>query len=101
MADSFQDSDLLDFYDEARDGNFVLSVQIRNCAGMCKDDVETVVRRGAQALIVRGISSSTLFRFRRSGVQVYRAEEGPAGESLRSLRTKDLAPAAPSKKKTE
>ncbi len=92
VADRFQDSDLLDFYESADDGMFLLLVQIRNCAGTCKDDVETVVRRGAEAVVAKSMTSSTLGRFTRSGVTVYRALDGPSKNSLAALHRKALAP---------
>jgi len=91
VADSFQDSDFFDFYELAEDGRFVLYVQIRNCAGMCKDDVETVVRRGAEAVIANTITPNSLHRFTRSGVVVYRALEGRSKDSLDALSTKGLS----------
>jgi len=91
VSDSFQESDFFDFYDLAEDGKFVLFVQIRNCAGMCKDDVETVVRRGAQAVIVKSVTANTLHRLSRSGVTVYRALEGLSNDSLDALKTNSLS----------
>ena len=91
VAESFQDSDFFDFYELTEDGRFNLYVQIRNCAGMCKDDVETVVRRGAEAVIVNTITANTLHRLAISGVAVYRALEGQSNDSLNALRTKGLS----------
>ncbi len=89
VADSFQESDLFDFYDLS-DGRFVMFVQIRNCAGMCKDDVETVVRRGAQAVIANKVTPNSLHRFARAGVEVYHALGGPSHDSLETLLLKGL-----------
>ena len=90
VAASFQESDLLDIYDSGADGTWNLSTQIRNCAGTCKDTVEMVVRRGADALIVRSISTSSFYRLRRAGVTVYIADDGPASNSLDSLKNNVL-----------
>ncbi len=91
VADSFQESDLFDFYDLSDEGEYSMYVQIRNCAGMCKDDVETVVRRGAQAVIANMVTPNSLHRFSREGVEVYRALVGPSKDSLKALQTNRLA----------
>ncbi len=90
VASSFGDSDFFDFYESDDNGKFVLLVQIRNCAGMCKDDVETVVRRGAEAVVTNAITTNYLHRFTRAGVSVYRALDGPSKDSLGALQSKDL-----------
>ena len=90
VANSFQESDLFDFYDSGDSGGFALFVQIPNCAGTCKDDVETVVRRGAEAVIVDNITSNSLHRLVRAGISVYRARAGPSKESLEALRSEGL-----------
>jgi predicted Fe-Mo cluster-binding NifX family protein len=90
VASSFHESDFFDFYELNGDGRFNLFVQIRNCAGTCKDDVETVVRRGADAIIVNNLSANSLHRFTRAGVAVYKALDGPSKYSLESLNRKDL-----------
>ena len=101
VADSFQASDLFDFYDLAESGDYVLSAQIRNCSGTCKDDVETIVRRGTEAVIVKEISANSLQKFKRSGVSVYRAVDGPVRNSLASLHPNVLAAAKSSDAETK
>jgi predicted Fe-Mo cluster-binding NifX family protein len=91
VADSFQESDLLDFYELDTQGRFVLSVQIPNCAGTCKDNVETVVRRGAEVVIVKTMSPSSVNRFMGAGVTVYRAHDGPSKISLAAMHNGELA----------
>ena len=91
VADSFQESDLFDFYELGDDGRFDLYVQIRNCAGTCKDDVETVARRGAQVVIVNEVSANYLHRFAKSGISVYRALGGPSEDSIAALHDKRLS----------
>ena len=91
VAKSFHESDFLDFYEQAADGRFALYAQIRNCAGTCKDNVETIVRRGIETVIVNDATANTLHRFTVSGVAVYRALGGPSTNSLEALKTDGLS----------
>jgi len=101
VADSFQASDLFDIYDLDENGDYVLSTQIRNCSGTCKDDIETIVRRGTEAVIVKEISANALQRLKASGVSVYLAADGPVSNSLTSFHRNDLAAARSSDRKTK
>lgn len=90
IAESFEESDLLDIYDQGPDGTFVLTAQIRNCGGMCRDDAETVIRRGANAVIVKSLRPGIRFRLERAGVKVLGPVDGLAETSLMALAAKGL-----------
>ncbi len=59
--------------------------QTRNCVGGCADPVERISKRGADVLIVTGISQSYLNRFKREGVRVVRADRPSVEELLKAL----------------
>jgi predicted Fe-Mo cluster-binding NifX family protein len=87
ISESFEDAELFDFYEVHPDGNFEHTVQSRPCACWGPDQVEAVARRGIDAIIVAGMSSSALMRFRASGVRILRADNPSVTALLDSCST--------------
>lgn len=70
----FEESELFDYYEVQEDGKFEHLAQMRPCLGGCSDPIEAVTRREVKAVIVAGISPSSLMRFSNSGIMVLRAD---------------------------
>lgn len=77
----FNEMEVIDYYDLRADGGFDHSAQSGFCGGGCYDVVEAMIRREVKAVVVGGMSASTLQRFKMAGVKVYRAD----GVAVRSL----------------
>lgn len=66
--------EIIDYYDLRADGEFDHSSQSVYCGGGCFDVVEAMIRREVKAVVVGGMSASTLQRFKTAGVKVYKAD---------------------------
>lgn len=77
----FNEMEVIDYYELESNGEFDHSAQSVFCGGGCFDVVEAMIRRGVAAVVVGGMSASTLQRFKMAGVRVYRAD----GLVVRSL----------------
>ena len=64
----FEDSELLDYYTIGENGRFEQTAQTRRC--LCSDLIESVIRRGIDAVIVKDLTSTSLFKFASSRVRV-------------------------------
>jgi len=71
ITNGFEESEVYDYYEVAEDGRFEHVAQARHCTGGCADPVDTLVSRGAEAVIVTGLRPSTLFRLVKGGVRVF------------------------------
>lgn len=71
----FNEMEIIDYYEVRPDGGFDHMAQSAYCGGGCFDIVEAMIRRGIEALVVNGITASTLNRFRSEGVKVLRADD--------------------------
>lgn len=80
----FEDSELFDYYEVGPDGQLSMTAQTRRC--LCSDLIEPVIRRGISAVIVKDLSSPSLFKFTGGGVRVYLSSERSVRESLRLFR---------------
>jgi predicted Fe-Mo cluster-binding NifX family protein len=78
VSESFEDAELLDYYEVDSDGRFDLQAQMRSCSGGCSDPVEAVARRNVNVIIVRAIAPHSLMRFWNAGVRVLKADNSPA-----------------------
>lgn len=85
IAPSFEESELLDYFDIREDGAFEQIAQTRPCIGGCSDPVEAVARRGADAVIVLGISPHSLMRFSSFAVRVLKADQTSARALIAQL----------------
>jgi len=91
----FNEMEVIDYYELRPDGGFEHSAQSVFCGGGCFDVVEAMILRKVEALVVGGISSTTLTRFRMAGVKVYSGDGHEVRHLLRSLaagRLKELGP---------
>lgn len=72
---SFEEADVLDYYELHEDGNFEHEAETKNCFAGCVDPVDAIVKRRTEAVVVVGIHPSSLMRFWNAGVRVYRASD--------------------------
>lgn len=86
----FNEMEIIDYYELRSDGEFEHAAQSVFCGGGCYDVVEAMILRKVEALVVGGMSSSTLQRFRMAGVKVFRANGGEVRALLRSLASGSL-----------
>jgi predicted Fe-Mo cluster-binding NifX family protein len=93
----FEDSELFDYYDVDDSGRYELAAQTRRC--LCADLIEPVIRRGVDAVIVKDLTSTSLFKFASAGVKVF-VSKSPSvraslemflGGKLLELTMKDMA----------
>ncbi len=85
IVDSLEESEMLDFYDLLPDGRFEHVAQTRKCLGGCTDPVESIVRRGAEAIVVTRLSPNSLLRLRGSGVRVMLTDHPSVRAALEEL----------------
>jgi predicted Fe-Mo cluster-binding NifX family protein len=84
----FEDSELFDYYESDESGRFVHTAQIRRC--LCSDLIEAVVRRGIDAVVVKDLSSTSLFKFAGWGVKIFVTQDRSVRASLQSLHRGEL-----------
>ena len=77
QVEAFENAEMLDYYEIGPDGSMDLMAQTRSCQGGCSDPVETVTRRGVDAVIVAGLSPNSLMRFNNAQVKVYETDGSP------------------------
>lgn len=71
IGSSFEETDVLDYYDVDQDGMFEHTSQARNCgAATCVDPVDAIIGRKVDAVIVTSLSPSSLMRLHNGGVKV-------------------------------
>jgi len=87
----FSEMEVIDYYELGPDGGFDHSAQSVFCGGGCFDVVEAMIRRDVKAIVVGGMSASTLQRFRMAGVKVYKADSPLVRSLLSSLALGELA----------
>lgn len=95
IPDHFNEMEVIDYYDLEPGGEFEHSAQSVFCGGGCFDVVEAMIRREVRAVVVGGMSASTLQRFRMAGVKVYKADGMLVRALLGSLasgRLEELSP---------
>lgn len=90
IPDHFNEMEVIDYYELRPDGEFEQSAQSVFCGGGCYDVVEAMILRKVEALVVGGMSPSTLQRFRMAGIKVYRANGAEVRSLLRSLASGSL-----------
>lgn len=81
----FNEMEVIDYYELRPNGEFDHSAQSVFCGGGCFDVVEAMIRREVKAVVVGGISASTLQRFKTAGVKVYKADTPVVRSLLDSL----------------
>jgi len=79
----FEESELFDYYTMDKTGVPTHTAQARRC--LCSDLVEPVVRRGIDAVIVKELSSGSLFKFASARVRVFVTPEKSVKSSLELL----------------
>ena len=90
VSTSFEEAELLDYYEIHEDGNFDHTAQMRLCDSGCSDPVEAIARRGTEAIVVASISPGKYGRFGRAGVMMLRANNPSARGLIDSLVTDGL-----------
>ncbi|HEX9907061.1 MAG TPA: hypothetical protein VGB78_01155 [Thermoplasmata archaeon] len=71
IVDSLELSEILDYYEIDRAGSFVHTAQMRQCTGGCSDPIDSIIRRGVEAIVVTTLSPSSLVRLTNGRVRVY------------------------------
>jgi predicted Fe-Mo cluster-binding NifX family protein len=85
LANAFEDSDLLDYFEIGADGTIEHDAQTRKCTGGCADSAESVVRRGVEKIIVRNISPDSFLKLHLGWVKVYVSRNPSVRGSLRMI----------------
>ncbi len=85
VPDHFNEMEVIDYYELRPNGEFDHSAQSVFCGGDCFDVVEAMIRREVKAVVVGGMSASTLQRFKTAGIKVYRADSPLVRSLLDSL----------------
>jgi len=90
IASSFEETDLLDYYELLPDGRFEHTAQMRNCGdAACVNPVDAIASRGVAKIVVTGLTPTSLMRLHNAGVKVYLA-----GDPLVRVALDDLAKGA-------
>lgn len=83
-----EDSELFDYFEMGEDGSIEHTAQGRRC--LCADLIEPIVRRGVDAVVVKDLTTTSLFKFASAKVGVYLTRENSVRASLASLRAGNL-----------
>jgi len=85
---SLEDSELFDYFEMHEDGSLEHTAQTRRC--LCADLIEPLIRRDIDAVVVKDLSTTSLFKFASAKVKVYVTEETSVKASLDALRAGKL-----------
>jgi predicted Fe-Mo cluster-binding NifX family protein len=85
---SLEDSELFDYFETREDGSFEHTAQARRC--LCADLVEPIIRREIDAVVVKDLTTTSLFKFASAKVKVYVTQEPSVKASLEALRSGTL-----------
>jgi predicted Fe-Mo cluster-binding NifX family protein len=77
---SLEESELFDCYEVHDDGRYELTAQTRRCA--CSDLVEPIIRRGVEAVVVKGLAPNSLLALGNAGIRVFLTESQSAKAAL-------------------
>lgn len=80
---SLEDSELFDYFETRGDDSFEHTAQARRC--LCADLIEPIIRRGIDAVVVKDLTTTSLFKFASAKVRVYLTEDESVRESLAAL----------------
>lgn len=83
-----EDSELFDYFELDDDGGVEHTAQGRRC--LCADLIEPIVRRGVDAVVVRDLTTTSLFKFASAKVRVYLTKDDSVRAALASLRAGNL-----------
>jgi len=90
LSASFEESELLDYYEVFKDGRFEHIAQTRPCAGGCADPVEAIIRRGVKAVLVVDIGPDPLLRLSNAGVKILSSDRKTVREAVSSFLNESL-----------
>jgi predicted Fe-Mo cluster-binding NifX family protein len=82
---TFEGIEYADFFDVRSDGQVDLVAETRYCDGGCLDMVEAITKRGVDAIIVGGMGSNSLRKFKLAGVKVLLADNSSPRLLIKSL----------------
>jgi len=83
MLYTLEESELFDCYELHEEGEPELVAEMRRCA--CSDLIEPIIRRGVDAVVVKGLAPSSLLALGNAGMKVFLSESPSVKASLDML----------------